>query len=137
MWRTWVRSLVGEARSHRLYHAPHLEKARRLQRRPSKAKAKTNAQRHEGKRKTRFVGALWSRQLDTGLAVKDRRTGDGDKRPSDRCWLQGRGSCPCLLPTVCDCPLRAPLLCPLCLSPLRPCSLQTNSEERHRDHLPS
>lgn len=46
----------------------------------------------------------------------------------------GMGFLPVLVAAVCDCPLRAPLLCSLGLSPLRPCSPQTNSEEHHRDH---
>ena len=82
-----------------------------------------HTQKMRGKRKTRFVGAPWSRLLDTRLSVKGGRTEDGDRWPSDQCWLQGRGSSLCLSPVVCDCPLRAPLLCSLSLSPLRPCFL--------------
>ena len=89
-WRTQVRSLVGELRSHMLYHEPHLEKAHMLQRRPSAAKAKTNTQRNG--RESKVVGAPWSCLLDTGLTVKDGRTKDGNRRPSDQCWLQGRCS---------------------------------------------
>ena len=111
-WRTQVRSLVGELRSHMLYHEPHLEKAHMLQRRPSAAKAKTNTQRN-GREKQ---GCRCPMVIFGGHRThREGREDQGWKQTAGRSVLApGTMLPPALSPAVCDCPLRTPLLsaCP-------------------------